>query len=313
MTAGSLDGARPSDRTLAETPSELVAFLFTDIEGSSRLEQRVGTAAYAGLRARHRTILRAALASHGGIEQGTEGDSFFVVFADPAQALAAAIEAQRALAAEPWPQHSPIRVRMGLHAGQAYLSEGDYVGIEINRAARIQAAAHGGQIVVSDVMATLLADRLTEDVRLADLGTHRLKDFDPFRLHQVIAAGLPAEFPPLRSLESRIDTLPRQLTSFLGFLAAIPGDHEKAGRQYEAAVAHALERSAPHRTRRVRRPAVPVPTEHDGGMTGSSGRVRSRPNRGQARPPGGGVRWPRSPRSASRARRSPRSIWPGRR
>jgi predicted ATPase/class 3 adenylate cyclase len=221
MTAGSLDGTRSSDRTRANAPTGLVAFLFTDIEGSSRLEQRIGTAAYASLRARHRTILRAALAHHGGIERGTEGDSFFVVFADAAEALAAAIEAQQGLAAEPWPDDSPIRVRMGLHAGEAYLSEGDYVGIEINRAARIQSAAHGGQIVVSDAIRTLLADTLSGDVRLADLGTHRLKDFEPFRLHQVIARGLPSEFPPLRSLESRIDTLPRQLTSFLGRAAEV--------------------------------------------------------------------------------------------
>jgi predicted ATPase/class 3 adenylate cyclase len=226
MTAGPLDELRTSDQARLDAPSGLVAFLFTDIEGSSRLEQRVGTAAYARLRARHRTILRAALARHGGIEQGTEGDSFFVVFADAGEALAAAIEAQRALSAEPWPDDSPIRVRMGLHAGQAYLSDGDYVGIEINRAARIESAAHGGQIVVSDAVSALLADRLVADVRLADLGTHRLKDFEPFRLHQVVAAGLPSEFPPLRSLESRIDTLPRQLTSFLGRTAEVAGVNE---------------------------------------------------------------------------------------
>lgn len=221
MTAGPLDGTGPSGPAPADTPIGLVTFLFTDIEGSSRLEQRVGTAAYARLRARHRAILREAVASHGGTEQGTEGDSFFVVFADAAEALAAAIEAQRALTVEPWPGDAPIRVRMGVHAGQAYRSDDDYIGIEINRAARIESAAHGGQIVVSDALRALLADRLTGEVRLADLGTHRLKDFEPFRLHQVIAPGLPTEFPPLRSLESRIDTLPRQLTSFLGRQAEI--------------------------------------------------------------------------------------------
>ncbi len=221
MTAGPLDGRGSSGRTPADAPIGLVTFLFTDIEGSSRLEQRVGTAAYARLRARHRAIVREAVASHGGTEQGTEGDSFFVVFADAAEALAAAIEAQRALTVEPWPGDAPIRVRMGVHAGQAYRSDDDYIGIEINRAARIESAAHGGQIVVSDALRALLADGLTGDVRLADLGTHRLKDFEPFRLHQVIAPGLPTEFPPLRSLESRIDTLPRQLTSFLGRQAEI--------------------------------------------------------------------------------------------
>ena len=210
--AGAVPGALAPDAQ----PSGVLTFLFTDIEGSSRLEQQVGTTQYAQLRARHRAILRAAIADHGGVERGTEGDSFFIVFTDPAGALAAAVDAQRGLAGEPWPADAPIRVRMGLHAGQAFMSEGDYVGIDINRTARIEAAAHGGQIVVSDALRGLLGDAPAGDVRLIDLGTHRLKDFEPLRLHQVVAGGLLSEFPPLRSLESRMNTLPAQLTSFLG-------------------------------------------------------------------------------------------------
>ena len=221
MTA---EARTPSPRSLdpdGGLPPGSMTFLFTDIEGSSRLEQRVGTAGYAGLRARHRTILRAALSAHGGSERGTEGDSFFVVFRDPTDALAAAIDAQRALAGEPWPTEAPIRVRIGIHAGPVFMSDDDYVGIDINRAARIEAAAHGGQVVVSEAVRAALEGRLPTEVRLADLGTHRLKDFEPMRLHQVIAPGLSAEFPPLRSLESRLDTLPRQLTSFLGRSAEV--------------------------------------------------------------------------------------------
>jgi predicted ATPase/class 3 adenylate cyclase len=205
-----------TDTPSEAAPAEVVALLFTDIEGSSRLEQTVGTAEYARLRGRHRQILRSAVAAHGGIEHGTEGDSFFVIFADPRGALAAATDAQRALAAEPWPAGAEVRVRMGIHHGAVFGSDGDYVGIAINLAARIEAAAHGGQVVVSDAMRAAIEHDLPDDVRFVDLGTHRLKDFEPMKLHQLVIAGLENEFPPLRSLESRIDTLPAQLTTFLG-------------------------------------------------------------------------------------------------
>ena len=133
-----------SDGSTAGMPST-VTFLFTDIEGSSRLEQRVGTRAYAPLRERHRELLRAAFEAEGGKEQGTAGDSFFVVFPTAAGAIRAAIVAQRALAAEPWPDDAAIRVRIGIHTGEVERSGDDYVGIDINRAARIEAAANGGR------------------------------------------------------------------------------------------------------------------------------------------------------------------------
>ena len=207
----------PADSAMGTAPAaEVVALLFTDIEGSSRLEQAVGTAEYARLRSRHRQIVRAAVADHGGIERCTEGDSFFVVFDDPIEALGAAVAVQRALAAEPWAKGAGIHVRMGIHRGEVFASDSDYVGIDINRTARIEAAAHGGQIVLSDAMRAAVEASLPDDLRLVDLGTHRLKDFEPMRLHQLVATGLQTEFPPLRSLESRMDTLPAQLTTFLG-------------------------------------------------------------------------------------------------
>jgi len=192
-------------------------FLFSDIEGSTRLEQRLGTAAYTPLLERHRALLRAAFGAHGGEEEGTEGDSFFVVFGSARDALAAAIDGQRALAAEGWPAGAEVRVRMGLHAGEATRAGGSLVGLDINRAARIAAAANGGQIVVSDAVRSLAGADLPEGVSLRSLGSHRLKDLnEPQPLHQVVGEGLAAEFPPIRSLDARPNNLPTQLTSFVG-------------------------------------------------------------------------------------------------
>ena len=192
-------------------------FLFTDIEGSTRLEQEVGTATYAVIRERHRELLRGAFLANGGVEQGTEGDSFFVVFPGARSALVAAIEAQRLLAAEPWPAGAAVRVRMGLHAGEVSLVGGSLVGLDINRAARIAAAANGGQVVVSDAIRGLVASDLPDGVSLRPLGSHRLKDLRaPEVLDQVVAVGLPDTFPPLRSIDARPNNLPTQLTSFVG-------------------------------------------------------------------------------------------------
>ena len=205
----------PDDR-----PGGVVTFLFTDIEGSSRLEQRIGTAAYARLRERHRVLLRAAFTAHDGQEQGTSGDSFFVVFPTADGAVLAAVEAQRALSAEPWPDDAAIRVRIGIHSGPAVYSEQDYVGIDINRAARIEAAAHGGQTVVSDMTRALavgaLGDSPGAGIGFLDLGLNRLKDFEPIQLHQVTAAGLRRDFPPLRALDARFINLQPPVTSFVG-------------------------------------------------------------------------------------------------
>jgi predicted ATPase/class 3 adenylate cyclase len=192
-------------------------FLFSDIEGSTRLEQAVGRDRYAELRERHREILRAAAQAQGGIEQGTEGDSLFVAFHEAPDAVAAAVAAQRALAAEPWPVGATIKVRMGLHTGGAEQSGESLVGLGINRAARLAALAHGGQILASSLVRDQLDDHPVEGVTLRDLGEHRLKDLSaPVRIVQVIADGLASDFPALRSLDARPNNLPTQLTTFVG-------------------------------------------------------------------------------------------------
>ena len=197
--------------------SGTVTFLFTDIEGSTRLEQQVGTERYGALRERHRELLRAAFAAHGGAEQSTEGDSFFVVFDSAREAVAAAIEGQRALAGEAWPDQAEVRVRMGLHSGEAGIAGGTLVGLDINRAARIAAAAHGGQVLVSDATRALVSDGLPGDIHLHDLGEHRLRDLTgPERLVQLDADDLPQTFPAVRSLDARPNNLPTQLTTFVG-------------------------------------------------------------------------------------------------
>ena len=203
--------------TATPSPSGDVTFLFTDIEGSTRLEQQVGTERYGGLRERHRQILRTAFTAHGGVEQGTEGDSFFVVFNSALEAVTASVEAQRGLAAESWPEDVAIRVRMGLHSGQAETAGGTLVGLDINKAARIAAVAHGGQILVSDITRVLVASRLPPDLRLRELGAFRLKDLQgPERLIQVIGDDLRSEFPAPRTPDAYPNNLPSQLTTFIG-------------------------------------------------------------------------------------------------
>jgi predicted ATPase/class 3 adenylate cyclase len=198
-------------------PSGTVTFLFTDIEGSTRLEHEIGTPRYAELRERHREILRSAFLIHGGAEQSTEGDSFFVVFGSARQAVAAAIEAQRGLAQEPWPEGARIQVRMGLHSGEAGEAGGTLVGLDINRAARIAAAAHGEQVLVSDATRALVEGQLPADARLVELGAFRLKDLpSPEKLTQVTTDDLRQSFPPPRSIDTNPTNLPTQLTTFIG-------------------------------------------------------------------------------------------------
>ena len=148
----------------------------------------------------HQRLLRAAFDAHGGYEVDTQGDSFFVAFASARDALLAAVEGQLALVSHAWPEDVEIKVRMGLHTGQAVASDGRYTGLAVHRAARIGAAGHGGQILVSQATQTLLEDE-EEDLHvfLRDLGEQRLKDLDrPVRLYQAAAEGLPESFPPVR-------------------------------------------------------------------------------------------------------------------
>jgi class 3 adenylate cyclase/DNA-binding NarL/FixJ family response regulator len=181
-------------------PSGTVTFLFTDIEGSTRLLRRLGDG-YGAVLADHRRLLRAACASHGGAEVGAQGDAFFAVFRRARDALAAALAAQRALAGQLWPDRVQVRVRMGMHTSEPAVEETEYIGLGLHRAARICSAGHGGQILLSQASHEVLVDGLPSDVRLLDLGEHRLKDFDhPARLYQVVVANLPSSFPPLRTL-----------------------------------------------------------------------------------------------------------------
>jgi class 3 adenylate cyclase len=198
-------------------PTGTVTFVFTDIEGSTRLLQALGPERYGRLQDDHNAILRAAIERGGGVEIRTEGDSFFAVFGSPGGAVLAAAEAQRGLASHDWPYGSEIRVRIGMHTGEGALGGDDYLGIDVNRAARIATVGHGGQVVVSAATAGLVEHALPEGVALRDLGTHRLKDFtDPVRLHDLVIDRLPSDFPQLRSLDARPTNLPAERTSFVG-------------------------------------------------------------------------------------------------
>ena len=184
----------------AELPTGAVTFLVSDIEGTTQLASAL-KAEYSGLLETHRSILRDAFGKHRGREIRAEGDAFFVVFASPKDALAAAVEGQRGLCAHHWPEGAPVRVRIGLHTGEASVTAAGYEGIEVNRAARISAAAHGGQVLISECTRALLKDDPPTGVALRDLGEYRLKDFPRAEnLYQVAIDGLPADFPALRAL-----------------------------------------------------------------------------------------------------------------
>lgn len=184
----------------AGLPCGTLTLLFTDIEGSTRLLQR-RPERYGDLLAQHQHLLRAAFAARGGREVGTQGDGFFVVFRHARDAVDAAVDAQRALAAHDWPEGDEPRVRMGLHTDAPVVAADTYVGLGVHRAARICAAGHGGQILVSDATREHLWDRPSAGVVLADLGDQWLKDLDrPERVYQVLAPRLPDVFPRLNAL-----------------------------------------------------------------------------------------------------------------
>jgi DNA-binding SARP family transcriptional activator/class 3 adenylate cyclase len=178
-------------------PRGTVTFLFTDIEGSTRLLEQLRDG-YAQAIEEHREILEAAVEESGGQAVDTQGDAFFVAFPRAKDAVAAAVSAQRALAAHSWPEGAQVRVRMGIHTGEPAVASDRYVGLGVHRAARICAAGHGGQILVSQSTRELLRDDPPQETELRDLGEQRLKDFDrPQRVFQVVAAGLRDDFPPL--------------------------------------------------------------------------------------------------------------------
>jgi class 3 adenylate cyclase len=185
--------------TVRELPTGTVTFLFTDIEGSTRLIEELGEDGYVGALAEHRRLLREAFSARGGVEVDTQGDAFLYAFPDPSEALAAAADGQEALAS------GPVKVRVGLHTGEARLTGEGYAGRELHRAARIAACGHGGQVVVSEATGALVDGELTE------LGEHRLKDFsEPVSLFQLGQE----RFPPLKTISNT--NLPRPASSFVG-------------------------------------------------------------------------------------------------
>ncbi|MGQ0549041.1 MAG: ATP-binding protein [Armatimonadota bacterium] len=202
---------------MPELPAGTVTFLFTDIEGSTNHIERLGDAGYAQLLAEYRRLVRAAFGAEGGHEIQMHGEGFLVAFQSARSALRTAVAAQRALSASSWPGGASPRVRMALHTGEAVSVAEGYVGLNIHRAARICSVAWGGQILLSKTTRVVIGEDLPDGVSLRDLGEHRLKDLThPQHLFQVLVDNLPADFPPLRSLNTHPNNLPIQLTSFIG-------------------------------------------------------------------------------------------------
>src|SRR5438067_6675621 len=196
---------------MPELPSGTVTFLFTDIEGSTRLLKEL-RGRYGPLLADHHRLLRAAFGEWGGQELHCQGDAFFVAFSRAKDAIRAVVAAQRALAAHPWPDGLVFRVRMGLHTGEPSPSEAGLVSLSVHRAARICSAGHGGQVLLSSTTCDLVEDELPDDVAVRDLGEHRLKDLDrPERLFQLEIEGLSAEFPPVKTIDDQRERATRRI------------------------------------------------------------------------------------------------------
>ena len=190
---------------MAELPSGIVTFVFTDIESSTRLWEQHPQAMRAAL-ARHDAILRHTLETHGGVVFGTAGDAFCAAFSSAPAALTAAMAAQQALGREPWGEIGALRVRIALHTSAAELRDGDYLGPPLNRVARLLGAGHGGQILLSLATQQLVRDQLPPSAALRDLGEHRLRDLiRPEHIFQLVAPDLLADFPPLRTGGKSVD------------------------------------------------------------------------------------------------------------
>jgi predicted ATPase/class 3 adenylate cyclase len=202
---------------MAAQPTGTVTLFFSDIEGSTRLLEHLGRERYAEALAVHRHILRRAFADNQGYEVDYEGDAFFTTFPSAGQAIEAAVAAQRNLAGAAWPADVSLRVRIGLHTGEPLAVPPKYVGLDVHRAARIMAAGHGGQVLLSERTAALVEEELPDGVSIKDLGEHRLKDLSrPQRLHELTIDGLTTEFPPLKTLGGRATNLPAQPNRLIG-------------------------------------------------------------------------------------------------
>src|SRR5213592_4375146 len=202
--------------TTVEPASETLAFLFTDIEGSTRLWEQYRERMKDALEC-HDAILREAVeASNGRVVKST-GDGFMVVFASATDGLSACLKAQHDLASARWGETGALRVRMALHVGEAAKRNGDYYGPTLNRTARVMSAGHGGQVLLSAAAAALAMDELPAGSSLRDLGAHRLKDLGrPERVFQLVHPDLPVNFPPLASLSRRTTELPTEPSAFVG-------------------------------------------------------------------------------------------------
>ena len=198
-------------------PSGTVTLVFTDIEGSTRLLQDLGDR-YPEVLADHHRLVREAFAGHGGLERGSAGDGLYFVFQSAGAAVQAAVDGQLALAAWSWPEGGQVRDRMGLHTGEPVQATEGYIGLDVHRAARICAAGHGGQILVSRTTRDLVAGQLRPPLGLIDLGAHRLRSLDgpPQRLYQVTGPGLASDFPPPRTSDAPRNNLRLEVTSFIG-------------------------------------------------------------------------------------------------
>jgi len=200
---------------------ETRTYLFTDIEGSTMLLRRLGADGYAQVLSEHHGLIRSSLVAHGGVEQDTQGDSFFATFTGPSAGVTAVLEMQLALTAHTWPGGQPVRVRMGLHTGESTATATGLVGYEVHRAARVAAVGHGGQVLLSSTAADLVEESLPVDVSVRNLGAHRLKDLGrPEVIFQLVAPGLQSDFPPLSALvDAETPTpnnLPASLSPFVG-------------------------------------------------------------------------------------------------
>ena len=179
--------------------SGTVTFVFTDIEGSTRLLQELGDEEYGRVSAEHRRLVRKTFGARGGSEIDTQGDAFFFCFPRARDAVAAAVDAQRALRDHEWPDGRELRVRMGLHTGEPHVGEEGYVGLDVVRAARISAAGHGGQILISETTRALLGNQLPDGVAVHDLGEHHLKDIQHEHVYELSIDGRSLASKPLKA------------------------------------------------------------------------------------------------------------------
>ncbi|MEM6708986.1 MAG: tetratricopeptide repeat protein [Pseudomonadota bacterium] len=200
-----------------DLPTGTVTLCLTDIEGSTRLLNRVGAEVYARMLAVHRDVIRNCVHRYGGVEVDTQGDAFFLAFPAAAAAVEAVAAIQRGLIDAPWEGQEPIAIRIGLHTGEPQRTDEGYVGMDVHEAARVSALGHGGQVLLSERLAREVAPELPDNLALRDLGEHLLKDVpEPQQLFQLQIEGLRSDFPPLRSRASAPNNLPQTLTPFIG-------------------------------------------------------------------------------------------------